>query len=159
MGGLPISALHFVAPAILGLIGLFIGGGSVAGAIAMAEGNDGGQKIVGIVAGVLFSIAMLGTTFGLVRPALARRVRVALDVSPQSITADGGAPIERVAGETVTVERLSGGRGTYPMFALVYGNDLTSTRVGAWMSFNARSEIEPFAEMLRRRLHDVPLHS
>lgn len=237
VGGLPLSALHFLAPFVLAVIGLTMGGGAVFAALldnasklhcsragsvltcvetgahprAMTSTAGGSvetlggptrtdrecvmidetwtvcgrdvlrdaprlktlgdrqtleidttveledEAVVGIVVGLLFGITLIGTAIGLVRPSLARRARVQVEVSPRALTPRDGAPIVRVDGEEVSVERISrGGRGTYPIFALVYGNDVTSSQIGTWMTFDAPGELEPFAEMLRRRLHDVP---
>ena len=122
----------------------------------------GGPMIMGI-----FVFAALGLVLGVsgaafLRTALRRRVQVRVRVTPRSleVLSTSGKPrrpaIDRTRREAVRVVLLRrGGRGAFPVFAIVYGEEAPSCAIVEWTTFTGAPELEPFAARLREALAAV----
>lgn len=149
LGPLPISALHFVAPLALFVLGFCVASAALLG--VMTSGS-----LVGIAIGGLFGLVLLGTAAHWAYLAVSRGAKYELVVLPGAVEHPKAGSLARSDREQVHVVRIRGGRAQYPVWAIDYDDGTTSTRLGSWLSFGGERELQPLADALQKALASVP---
>lgn len=150
LGPLALSPLHFVAPVIFAGLGALIAGASILAAVV------GASSVMGTVVGFLFGAMLLAVAAHWVFVTLGRRRSWQVVITPSSIETEGSAPTARGEGEEVRLVRTRSGRGSYPVWAIDYGNAMYAVRLASWMSFAGPTELDGFAAAVRQALATMP---